>query len=99
MEVGCDVCTFRPNAGKTLSDTPTREWHATHMEAVYSIMFWGELRPSSLRSPGGRISGGLEAVYTMTDELKDKAIRTYSSFAPLGADGALWRVVLSWNLT
>ena len=34
----------------------------------------------------------------MTDELKEKAIGSYSSFVPLGADGVLWRVVVALEL-
>jgi len=34
----------------------------------------------------------------MTDERKQKAIRDYCSFVPLGSDGVLWRVVVELEL-
>jgi hypothetical protein len=70
-----------------------RAWHGTKLEALYSIIYHGQLAAS--HKPGDRFFNGKPGVYVMKDELLNKA-RGYARFVPLFQDGVFWSAV--WEL-
>ena len=65
-----------------------RAWHGCKVEAVYSILYHGQLAESRL-VPGERVLEGAPGVYTHRDCRSHKA-NHYIRFAPLCRDGTFW---------
>ncbi|CAE7515133.1 unnamed protein product [Symbiodinium sp. CCMP2456] len=78
-----------------------RGWHGCKMEALYSIIYHGELFPSSDESKGDRMLAGCPGVYLHRDSLHHK-VENYMRWIPLCGDGLFWAakwevVYASWG--
>ncbi|CAE7500668.1 unnamed protein product [Symbiodinium sp. CCMP2592] len=85
-----------------------RGWHGCKMEALYSIIYHGELFPSSDESKGDRMLTGCPGVYLHRDSLHHKAercsciVENYMRWIPMCGDGLFWAakwevVYASWG--
>ncbi|CAE7910915.1 unnamed protein product [Symbiodinium necroappetens] len=85
-----------------------RGWHGCKMEALYSIIYHGELFPSSDESKGDRMLAGCPGVYLHRDSLHHKAerrkmkVENYMRWIPMCGDGLFWAakwevVYASWG--
>ena len=68
-------------------------WHGCPLEALYAIMFHGQLRESCDEGRGDRYFDGAPGVYMHGDHLAHKA-ENYSHFTSVFGDGTLWCVKL-----
>merc|ERR1712232_1105332 len=66
-----------------------RGWHGCKLEALYSILFHGELRESRDAEKGERCLQGLPGIYLHKDKTSRKA-ENYIRFVPLCSDGVFW---------
>ena len=64
-------------------------WHGCKLEALYSIMYHGELFESSDDSQGQRYLTGASGIYVHKTGTKVKA-ENYINFTPLCDDGVFW---------
>ncbi|CAE8704556.1 unnamed protein product, partial [Polarella glacialis] len=66
-----------------------RAWHGCKLEALYSIMFHGQLFESSNKHLGDRHFEEMPGVYVHKDKTSHKA-ENYMRFVPLCGDGVFW---------
>ncbi|CAE7398620.1 unnamed protein product [Symbiodinium natans] len=66
-----------------------RGWHGCKLEALYSIVYHGELFPSKDESKGDRILAGCPGVYLHRDSLQHK-VENYMRWIPMCGDGLFW---------
>ncbi|CAE7840044.1 unnamed protein product [Symbiodinium sp. CCMP2592] len=66
-----------------------RGWHGCKMEALYSIIYHGQLLPSTDESKGDRFLAGCPGVYLHRDSLQHK-VENYMRWIPLCGDGLFW---------
>ncbi|CAE7579178.1 unnamed protein product [Symbiodinium sp. CCMP2592] len=66
-----------------------RGWHGCKMEALYSIVYHGQLLPSTDESKGDRFLAGCPGVYLHRDSLQHK-VENYMRWIPLCGDGLFW---------
>ena len=82
----CDWLNFDPGALEN-SGLWKAAYHGSKMEALYSIMFQGRLKPSL-----DNIKQDVRAVYCHDEETREKSYG-YARFMPLFGDGVMWQVV------
>ena len=66
-----------------------RGWHGCKMEALYSILYQGGLRPSEDETKGDRFFAGRPGVYLHKDDLQRKA-ENYIHWVHMCGDGQFW---------
>jgi len=69
-----------------------KAWHGCKVEALYSIMYHGQLRESRNAGRGERFFGQFPGVYVHKDGTKHKT-GSYTRFVPLCRDGVYWATV------
>ena len=70
-------------------------WHGCKFEALYSIMYHGQLWPSNDEGQGHRLLGDVSGIYCHSPAYAHKA-ENYSRFMPLWNDGVFW--CCKWEL-
>ena len=66
-----------------------RAWHGSKFEALYSIMYHGEIFASHDERQGHRFKGGRPGIYVHNTDTAVKA-ENYIRFTPLCEDGVMW---------
>ena len=72
-----------------------RAWHGCKFEAVYSILYHGQLHESRDQEQGDRFLSGAPGVYVHKEGTSQKA-ENYIRFTPLCGDGVFWAA--KWEL-